>query len=266
MEDILRKLRLIVNQISPNGLHWRQAAQKLMTELPFECPLCRCGCVWPDRCCGPCANELPWNLQACRACAHPLQRSKDRCVVCPPHNWDMAFSAFYYRDEIRWALARLKVAQAIDLGAMLGQLLEQYLNTRRLGSLPEAIIPIPISRQRFRERGFNQIDALLKGMSWRYRKRVHRLLNVSSSANVKGRNATQRWRRDNPFQVTQEVPERIAILDDIYTTGSTLSRATEVLQRAGAKYVEVWTVARTPRPGYGDCYWLTDTTASKGKD
>ncbi|RMA82333.1 ComF family protein [Umboniibacter marinipuniceus] len=258
MEHILRKLRSIVNQISPDGLHWRQAAQSLMTELPFECPFCRCSCVWPDRCCGPCANELPWNRQACRRCAHPLQRSADHCLACPPHNWDIAYSACYYRLEIRWALSNLKQSERLDLGALLGQLLEQYLSAQRVGSLPDAIIPIPISRRRFRERGFNQVEAILKGMTWRYRNRVQPLLRVSSSANVKGRNATQRWRRDNPFEATQTVPERIAIVDDIHTTGSTLSRATETLRDAGAKYVEVWTVARTPRPGYGDCYWLSN--------
>ena len=145
---------------------------------------------------------------------------------------------------------------------MLGQLLEQYLQQRRQGSLPDAIVPIPISPKRYRERGHNQLGAITQGMSRPIRNRLQNILAVSSTSDTKHQNANQRWSAANPFRCVERSPARIAILDDIYTTGSTLFHATEALRGAGAHYVEVWTVARTARPGYGHCHWLNQGSAN----
>jgi ComF family protein len=121
---------------------------------------------------------------------------------------------------------------------------------RPAGDLPDAIVPVPLSRARFAERGFNQAGEIARhaarhlGLPLRAR-----LLRRTRDAPAQsGLGAVER--RSNlqgAFAVSGSPPPRIALVDDVLTTGSTAAEAARVLKAAGAARVEIWVAARALR-------------------
>jgi ComF family protein len=119
---------------------------------------------------------------------------------------------------------------------------------------PTLLLPVPLSRQRLRERGYNQ--------SWELARRLGRRLRLEATPAILQRG------RDNAHQIGMTRRERehnlrdafwiepasrvtlqgrhVALIDDVMTTGATAHAAALALTRAGAAAVDVWVVARTP--------------------
>jgi ComF family protein len=122
---------------------------------------------------------------------------------------------------------------------------------------PAAIVPMPLHIARFRERGFNQAEEIA-----RYAARppstavqplkVHARLLARPAATREQSGLSLEERRHNvlgAFRVTGTVPRgRIALLDDVVTSGSTALAAAKALLEGGADEVELWAVARVPSP------------------
>ena len=114
---------------------------------------------------------------------------------------------------------------------------------------PEVLVPAPMDAKRRRQRGFNQAQDIAEtigaqlnipvapGLVQRVRQvRAQRELNREARlANLSG-----------VFEVTSTVPERVAIVDDVVTTGATVRVLASVLRDAGAREIQVWALARTP--------------------
>jgi len=121
---------------------------------------------------------------------------------------------------------------------------------------PGLLLPVPLSLQRLRERGYNQ--------AWELARRLARALGTRADARLLLRI------RDTPHQLALPPEERAAnvrgafaveparraelrgasvtVVDDVLTTGATLREIARVLRHAGVAQVHVWTLARTPRP------------------
>ncbi|WP_417566324.1 ComF family protein [Marinobacter sp.] len=114
---------------------------------------------------------------------------------------------------------------------------------------PDILVPAPMDSRRRRQRGFNQAQDIAEhlgrdlgipvdaGLVRRVRRvRAQRELNREARlANLRG-----------VFEVTSAAPERVAIVDDVVTTGATVRVLASVLREAGAKDIQVWALARTP--------------------
>jgi ComF family protein len=119
-------------------------------------------------------------------------------------------------------------------------------------ALPQLVLPVPLHRQRFAERGFNQAAEIARyaakslglAMSERVLLRPHATLVQSElSASARARNVR------GAFEVVARPPARIALVDDVLTTGSTLREAARALQMAGAQSIEIWVAARVGDAG-----------------
>jgi ComF family protein len=230
---------------------------------PALCPVCHTtlGAGRRDPLCGTCWRAItrlgsPW----CNRCgaAPALSASFDEspravpdrpCAACAstPPAYDYARSAAVYEGELREALHALKFAGRRALANPLGELAAEQC----LGSLPdgiEALIPVPLARERERERGFNQAALLARRIGrrlqvptrprWLVRVRATRpqsdLSAAERRANVRG-----------AFRASPRVTGRhVVVIDDILTTGATLDACASALHRAGARRVGVLTVAR----------------------
>jgi ComF family protein len=150
---------------------------------------------------------------------------------------------------------RLKFSQALDLADTLADAMANALLASALPP-PELLLPMPLSTQRLRERGFNQ--------AWELTRRLGRRLSLPAdaklllrikdtphqlalpedrrAANVRGAFAVEPLRRQ------AVVGQHVALVDDVMTTGATAAEAARVLMQAGAASVVVWVAARTPRP------------------
>lgn len=158
------------------------------------------------------------------------------------HPWDQVISAFKYRD-------------GLDLGPALCDLL---LSAHHLhgSKAVDWLLPVPLSMQRWRERGYNQSWELARrcaprlgcsadpAMLLRLRDTPHQLSlpRERRQANVRGAFAIDPTRR------SEVAGRRIALIDDVMTTQATANELSRLLLDAGAHSVQVWVVARTPLP------------------
>ncbi len=114
--------------------------------------------------------------------------------------------------------------------------------------MPEAIVPIPLHRDRYRERGFNQAMELALPIARRLGVDLapHLISRPRATAPQTGLRATLRRRNvAGGFRVdSPKLPRSVALVDDVLTTGSTLSAAARALRRAGVERVEAWVAAR----------------------
>lgn len=197
----------------------------------------------PPRCVR-CALEVPAGV---RVCGH--------CLTDPP-SFDRCVAALTYGYPWDALITRFKFDAALDLAPLLADRL--LLAQRRAGADPPGLLlPVPLSAQRLRERGYNQ--------AWEIARRLGRELHAEASADLLLRI------KDTPHQLQLPLAQRsanvqgafaieparlaglrgreVTLVDDVLTTGATANEIAKVLLRAGAVRVQLWVVARTPRRG-----------------
>ena len=218
------------------------------------CRLCRVP-AGTDGLCAGCRAELPWLEGGCPRCALPLPAGHDgpcgECLADPPA-FDRALIPFRYRPPLDHLVAGLKfhdrLAEARLLGTWLGE------HARRRGTRAERLLPLPLHPQRLRERGFNQAAELCRaaarraGLPWS-QGGLRRVKPGTPQREARRRERLRRMRGAFVWQGDRPPPARVALVDDVLTTGATARAAAVALKQAGAEWVEIWAVARTPRPG-----------------
>ncbi len=221
---------------------------------PPTCVLCGAPGVAGLDLCGGCAADLPGNRSCCARCALPFDGPIPEGTLCGPCQrrppaFERCFAPLRYETPLPFLIGGLKFRGRLNIARLLGQYLAAAIGD--LGTpLPEVLVPVPLHRARLAERGYNQALEIARILG--------RELGIPVDARCCSRvQATQpqagldeRARRHNirgAFAAADTLPWRhLALLDDVVTTGSTVSEASRVLLGAGAERVEVWAVARTP--------------------
>lgn len=213
------------------------------------CPLCG---AHGASLCSPCRTELPFNHRPCGRCALPLPDGMVAGALCAGCQrsrpvFDNVIAPLRYASPVDQLVGRLKYRHELALGRDLGDLLYAAVDDAR--SLPALLVPVPSSPGRLRERGFNPAAELARrvarrsGIPWTT-DRLARLRHGEAQQGL-GRRARLRNLRGS-FEGSGRVPEHVALVDDVMTTGATANEASRELRRIGARRVEVWVVARTP--------------------
>ncbi len=198
------------------------------------------------------------NGTGCRSCAIPLEidlGEDSLCGACAAKapKWDAARAAIAYDDISKQAVLELKHAGRRDgLGTLCN-----WMSLAGRDILPETdwLIPVPLHYQRLARRGFNQAAWLAQGIG---RKTgtltlVDGLSRKRNTVSQGGLTARQRYRNvAGAFEVRKSRAARIkgatvTLVDDVYTTGSTLAACTKALKQAGAARVNVLVLARVVR-------------------
>ncbi|MBD8525844.1 ComF family protein [Pseudomarimonas arenosa] len=237
------------------SIPWRAVlGQGLNLLLPRRCLACGMNSPAEQAFCPPCLTELPWLGRACQRCALPLPAAEPSalCGRClrrtPPQR--SALALFLYADPIDRLLARLKFSADLAAGAGLATQLQALLDQRLSPTDLDLLLPLPLHAQRWRERGYNQSAELLRGCAsaWRARLAPELLTRNRASAPQSDLNAGQRRRNvRGVFSASERVAgRRVLLVDDVITTGSTLSEATRTLLAAGAAEVHWLALARAP--------------------
>jgi ComF family protein len=116
--------------------------------------------------------------------------------------------------------------------------------------MPDLILPVPLHATRLRERGYNQAAEIARTVGRELSIPVDLRSCARVLATTPQSGLEQKARRRNvrgAFRVVRSPgADRIAILDDVVTTGSTVSELSKALLKAGAERVDVWAAARTP--------------------
>jgi ComF family protein len=238
---------------------------------PTDCLLCQQELTEPGGAsiCRACWESLqPWLGPSCERCGLPFASLQavdfvnSLCSLCwqGEQEFDMARSYGLYAGNLRKTILHLKFHGRDYLGNRLGALL-----ARPWEALPEfdsaIVVPVPLDPSRRRQRGFNQAELLARGLVRRLRKeqRFHGLQLVSGSlrrirATLPQVGLSVSARRENVsgvFSVArpEQVRNRtVVLIDDVMTTGATLSACAAALKRAGASRVLALSLARaTPQ-------------------
>ena len=171
--------------------------------------------------------------------------------------FDFAISYGSYDGALRRLLHLLKYEQLRPAADALGGKLAEAITKQGITSdSPVLIVPVPLHKSKQRQRGFNQTELLAKSAlkqldGSRFELHTGNLRRVRPTVSQTG--LTRHQRRENmrgAFVVTSphRVRDRaVLIVDDVYTTGTTLNECARVLRAGGAKQVIVATVARVYR-------------------
>ena len=152
---------------------------------------------------------------------------------------------------MRESLHRYKFRGAAAYYRVYAELMAACLREQRLE--PDLVTWVPLSRRRLRRRGYDQARLLAEEIA-RLRelpceKTLEKIRNNPPQSGTSGASERQKNVRGVYRAVTSFAGEHVLLVDDIVTTGATLSEAAEELLRAGAEQVSGLTLARTPRNG-----------------
>ncbi|MFJ2487005.1 ComF family protein [Pseudomonas sp. NPDC087639] len=209
--------------------------------------------------CVPCETELPWLGDHCQTCALPLPAAGLTCGECllEPPAFEQVAVPWLYSFPVDSLITRFKHNAKWPFGHLLADVLGQYLLYRFDEDLPrpDMLLPVPLASKRLRQRGFNQAAMLARWLS--------RQLDLPCEENVlrriKDTNAQQeldaKARKQNLRSAFALAPDadvkgrHLALIDDVLTTGATTRALARLLRDAGAARVDVYCLARTPKPG-----------------
>ena len=215
------------------------------------------GSAWGLDLCVHCEAACPTLPKACPRCAlpRPGDGASGPCADCTvqPPPFDATWAPFAYGPPVDALVRELKFHNALPHARVLGMLIAA--RRRPAGELPDAVIPVPLSRARFAERGFNQATEIARhaarhlGLPLRTGLlRRTRDTRAQTGLGAADRRANLR----DAFRVVGPPPARVALVDDVLTTGSTAAEAARALKTAGAARVELWVAARAlGHPGQG---------------
>jgi ComF family protein len=228
-------------------------SQLVATLYPPTCVLCGASGERGLDLCAGCLGDMPWNRHACPRCglplpaAHPAGTPCGDCLRRPPP-FASCHTAFRYEDPVPNLVGAAKFRSRLNAARVLAECLLLSLREPEV-PLPELIIPVPLHPRRLRQRGYNQSLELARPLGRALGVRVDTASCVRTQATAPQAGLEKAARRRNirgAFRTTRQPSARhVAVLDDVVTTGSTVSELTKVLKRAGVERVDVWAVART---------------------
>ncbi len=216
--------------------------------LPPRCLLCGAPGEGLDLC-ADCRMDLPINASCCAHCALPLPYPAARCGACLRRApaWDGAWAPYRYG----WPLDRLESRFKFSANLAAGRVLGTLWAAHPLPLRPQLIVPVPLHRARLRARGYNQALELARCLARQHGLPLRRDLLRRTQATAAQTELDARARRRNvrgAFEVRGNLDglDQVALVDDVMTTGATLSECARVLKRAGVQRVQAWALARAP--------------------
>lgn len=227
-------------------MFWRRrvgrfAGTLLDTLLPPACGYCgRPGQMF----CPDCRASVTWIREpVCETCGRPFDgRLCPACAGDPPAIQSIR-AAVYYRDPVRRLIHRFKYEGLFALGRPLGQLMVEAWP--RWQQPVDLVLPIPLHRRRQRERGYNQSELLVRELRRHlgWPSEPGALSRVRQTRPQMGLTAAER--RANVHGAFEADPagvggKRVLLVDDVCTTGSTLTAAAIALREAGARSVTAY--------------------------
>lgn len=237
----------------------RKAARALRTAsldlLPARCHACRVPLApsaqtASELLCAGCHHDLPWNTPCCLHCATPLA-APGVCGHCAQHPppFVLTLAPLRLESPVQQWIHRLKYHADFAAAAQLGRLIAVALQSAG-HARPDVLIPVPLHRERLLRRGYNQALELARPVAaatgialW-----AQGAQRVRATPDQIGQSLVERRRNvRGAFVILRPLRGlRVALIDDVMTTGATLAELARACRAAGAGEVQVWAAARTP--------------------
>lgn len=199
--------------------------------------------------CAICAPTLLTPESTCRTCGSesPIPDATE-CEVCRTQQWPVSRTwwGWEHGEAARAAIHRLKYGRRRWVGRALS---DSFDVPEDVALDWDVVLPIPLSNRRLRSRGFNQSMVLARHVAQKLQvpvatdaiRRRHRPPQAKLTAAQRHRNIAGAFKIPHPADV---LGQKILLVDDVATTGATLSACAKALKRAGALRVDAWTATR----------------------
>lgn len=167
------------------------------------------------------------------------------CLTKAPA-FDSSQSVYIYEGPVRYLVRQLKYHNKLACARLMGQMMADRL--AQLDPKPELLIPVPLHRSRYRQRGFNQATEIAKPIAVRLNTAINlkaciRIRNTTPQfdlpAKQRRKNLTKAFALKNPVSA-----RHVAIIDDVVTTGTTVNELAKLLRKSGVERIDVWSFAR----------------------
>ena len=217
--------------------------------LPTRCILCDLNCDQADFICEACHDSLPHYQSGCTGCGIIIDNHREKnlcgsCILSPPP-FDNIQALFEYEPPISLLIHQLKFSGNLLIARFLATKWIDYLkNTMR----PDLILPVPLHHTRLSERGFNQALEIAKPIGKYFQIPIDtrsciRIKNTQAQSSLPA--SKRKHNLKNAFGLSRSISVRhVAILDDVVTTGNTISEIAHLLRKVGVEQIDTWCCAR----------------------
>lgn len=228
--------------------------------LNSRCYLCNASAHQHDLC-TDCYHDLPFfpidNANFCPKCGEKSQ-NHELCDYCLTYQTDFDYTipTFLYEFPLKSMIPEFKYAKNLVTGSILGHLMSDFINqyykNHQDKCFPDLMIPLPLHDKKLKSRGFNQSLELARILKNRLKIPLYSDIcvrevqtQVQASLNFEGRLKNV----ENAFKIVESKKncvqnQRVVLVDDVMTTGTTLREVAKILKQAGAKEVVLWVIAR----------------------
>jgi ComF family protein len=219
---------------------------------PVRCPLCG-EIIIPkgERICPECRDKLPYIKEPrCMKCSKPIeQEEKEYCSDCLRKNYrfDKGYAIWVYNDDMRHSIADYKYHSKKEYAKFYIEEIVRLYGKCIMKFSPDVLVPVPIHHSKYLERGYNQADILARGIGRKLGIPVLSQLLIRNKKTIPQKKLSDKERLRNlqeAFQLNENEVKRyhgvitkVLLVDDIYTTGSTIEVCTEVLKSKGISEV-----------------------------
>ena len=219
-------------------------------KLPSQCSFCH---AWPSqRVCEACVARFAQPATRCQRCALRVPAGVTTCGACvqSPPSFDGCLAAVDYAYPWADALAQFKFRGDPGWARALALLMRSTPWMEPALKAADRVIPVPLSTERLRERGFNQSALLARHLSGP-KTDPQTLLRLHATEAQSSLPRAQRLRNLRgafalePGHAASLRGQRVVLVDDVMTTGATLEAATLALREAGVAHVTAAVLART---------------------
>lgn len=218
---------------------------------PRHCPVChdivkKKNWISFPKICEDCRRELSYVCEPkCKKCGKEAETEEtEYCTDCKKHihNYDTGVAVWNYRGKIKESVYQFKYANKREYADFYIEELLKYYREEILKWHADAIIPIPLHKIKQRKRGFNQAEVLGKKISRELEIPIKTKVLIRNRKTLPQKELSYIERRKNlknAFKIGKNSVElkKVILIDDIYTTGSTIDEASKILKAAGVKKI-----------------------------
>lgn len=212
---------------------------------PARCPVCDRPAPFGTDICPDCLMRLPViGTRRCAKCGKPVEDFEKYCEDCAknPPVYTCGLGIFLYDEQMKRTMALLKYKGRREYGAVLGRLVYERARGELLRWRPQIIVPVPIHPERKKARGYNQAEEIARPIAALSGIRLspELLVRRERTGPMKKLSRAERFsnmRNAIAVRPGAFVPDRVLVVDDIYTTGATVNAAAGALRDAGARQI-----------------------------
>lgn len=217
---------------------------------PPKCVLCEKVLFVGEQICTKCRKKLPFVGQYyCMKCGKPIENEKEYCAGCQrkKYYFERNVSLWTYSPQLKKSLYRFKYSNKRYYAKYYASEIYKKYGRLIFSWNIDVVVPVPLYYKKRRKRGYNQAEVLARELCKLTKLPIDTKMVVRTKNTVPQKQLNEKERQKNVkdvFQIGKSVVKlkKILLIDDIFTTGSTVNEIAKILKEAGCDSVYVVTL------------------------